>query len=60
MSDPKLTEEVREVWSGYWDKVDASLGKELRSKLPEKMQMSAKAFAPAGPACGVATGGTKD
>ena len=59
MSDPKLTDEVRDIWMGYWDKVDANLGQELRSKLPEKIKMSAKAFAPAGPAHGVATGGTK-
>eukprot|EP00879_Flechtneria_rotunda_P012505 GHRR01013057.1.p2 GENE.GHRR01013057.1~~GHRR01013057.1.p2 ORF type:complete len:156 (+),score=62.26 GHRR01013057.1:398-865(+) len=56
LSDPKLTDEVRNTWMSWWEKVDAQLAKDLQAKLPEKVKMTAKEFAPASPGQGV-TGG---
>jgi catalase len=43
MAEPKLTDEVRDIWFGIWEKVDASLGADLRKKLPEMMNNSSDA-----------------
>jgi catalase len=34
MAEPKMNDEVRDTWLGYWSQVDASLGEDLKQKLP--------------------------
>jgi hypothetical protein len=35
LTDPKLTQEVRNVWLDIWTRVDADLGAEVRDKVKD-------------------------
>lgn len=49
-SSPKLTDELRNTWLGYWSQVDESLAADLKEKLSDMMRMEKGKMAPAGDA----------